>query len=72
MGYLLLEGGAEFGATRRLLRLVARRTRADYAIRVGRPMPAAGFLPFPRQGPILTWRPLADRAPAPRLRRVPH
>lgn len=53
---------------RRLLRLVARQTGADYAIRVGRPMPRAGYVPFPRQGPILTWRPLADPAPAPQLR----
>jgi GNAT superfamily N-acetyltransferase len=56
-------------ATRRhLLRLVARQTGADYAIRVGRPLPRAGYVPFPRQGPILTWRRLADPAPAPRLR----
>jgi GNAT superfamily N-acetyltransferase len=59
------------GATatrRRLLRLVARESGADYAIRVGRPMLRAGFVPLPRQGPILTWRPLADPAPPPRLR----
>jgi GNAT superfamily N-acetyltransferase len=52
---------------RRLLGLVARGTGADYAIRVGRPLLRAGFLPFPRQGPILTYRPLADAAPAPAL-----
>jgi hypothetical protein len=28
----------------------------------------AGFVPLPRQGPILTWRPLADPAAPPRLR----
>jgi len=56
-------------ATRRhLLRQVARQTGADYAIRVGRPLPRAGYVPFPRQGPILTWRRLADPAPAPQLR----
>ena len=55
-------------ARRRLLRLVARQTGADYAIRVGRPMPRAGYVPFPRQGPILTWRPLADPRRRPHLR----
>ena len=30
--------------------------------------PRAGFLPFPRQGPILTWRRLADQSAPPRLR----
>jgi GNAT superfamily N-acetyltransferase len=33
---------------------------ADYAIRVGRPRSAGGFLPLPGQGPILTWRALVD------------
>ena len=56
------------GTRRQLLGLVARETGADYAIRVGRPIPRAGYLPFPRQGPILTWRPLADPASPPRLR----
>jgi GNAT superfamily N-acetyltransferase len=55
------------GTRRRLLTLVARETGADYAIRVGRPLLRAGYVPFPRQGPILTWRPLADRTPAPSL-----
>ena len=58
-------------AERRLLRMVAREAAADYAIRVGgtdaRTL-RAGFVPFPRQGPILTWRPLADRAAPPALR----
>lgn len=63
---LLVPLGAAATA-RRLLRLVARETGADYAIRVGRPLPRAGFIPFPRQGPILTWRPLADSSPPPRL-----
>ena len=64
---------------RRLLRTVARETGADYAIRLGHAsgpgaaahlrasVPTAGFLPFPRQGPLLTWRPLADATPAPGL-----
>jgi hypothetical protein len=46
---------------------VAGRTGADYAIRVGRASIRAGYVPFPRQGPILTWRPLADRARPPAL-----
>ena len=58
---------ADPAATRRLLARVARETRADYAIRLGRPMLRGGYLPFPRQGPILTWRPLADPAAAPPL-----
>jgi GNAT superfamily N-acetyltransferase len=65
------------GAARRsLLRTIARETGADYAIRVrgtdeagglGRILPGAGFIPFPRQGPLLTWRALADRSVAPAL-----
>ena len=53
---------------RRLLSQIARDTGADYAIRVGRPLPRSGYVPFPRQGPILTWRPLADTAAPPALR----
>lgn len=55
-------------AARRLLSAVARQTGADYAVRVGRPMLRAGYVPFPRQGPILTWRPLADVSPPPTRR----
>ncbi len=55
-------------ATRRLLRAVARETGADYAVRLGRPAVRAGYVSFPRQGPILTWRPLADTAAPPGLR----
>ena len=57
-------------AERRLLRTVARRSGADYAIRIGRPgtaVPRAGFVPFPRQGPLLTYRPLADASAPPAL-----
>jgi GNAT superfamily N-acetyltransferase len=63
---VIVPNGAD-GTRRRLLSLVGRRTGADYAIRVGRPLLRAGFVPFPRQGPILTYRPLADTAPAPAL-----
>jgi GNAT superfamily N-acetyltransferase len=61
---VLVPRGAD-GAARRLLRAVARETGADYAVRVGRPLLRAGFVPFPRQGPVLTWRPLADRSAPP-------
>ena len=63
---LVRDGDAR--AERQLLRTVARRTGADYAIRLGAPLPRVGFVPFPRQGPILTWRPLADRSAPPALR----
>jgi GNAT superfamily N-acetyltransferase len=53
---------------RRLLRAVARQTGADYAIQVGRPKLRVGFLPFPRQGPLLTWRTLADHSAPPAQR----
>lgn len=47
---------------RELLRAVRRASRADYVITLGaRP---GGFVPFPRQGPILTWRSASDDAPA--------
>jgi GNAT superfamily N-acetyltransferase len=52
-------------AARRLLQAVARQTGADYAIQVGRPRLRSGFVPFPRQGPLLTWRALADHSPPP-------
>jgi len=57
-------------AERQLLRAVAHDTGADYAVRVdgtGRVAPHAGYIPFPRQGPLLTWRPLADSSPPPTL-----
>ena len=75
---VLVPAGAH-ATERRLLRAVARETGADYAIRLGHASgpgvpgrlralaPHAGFLPFPRQGPLLTWRALADTAPAPAL-----
>ncbi len=51
----------------RLLREVARATAADYAIIVGTSSLRARYVPIPRQGPILTWRPLADPSPPPHL-----
>ena len=75
---VLVPDGAR-GSERRLLRTVARETRADYAIRlrgadgpgaanrVRALVPRSGFVPFPKQGPLLTWRPLADTAAPPGL-----
>jgi GNAT superfamily N-acetyltransferase len=54
---VLVPGGST-GAARHLGRAVARATGADYVVRLGRATPAGGFLPLPRQGPILTWRAL--------------
>lgn len=62
---LVPKGGR--AAELRLLRSAARGTGADYAIKLGRPLPRAGYFPLPRQGPILTWRPLADTTPVPEL-----
>jgi hypothetical protein len=52
-------------SARRAVGYVLRATGADYAIRTG-PGGAAGFLPAPSIGPVLTWRPLVDPwVPAP-------
>lgn len=46
---------------------VCRETGADYAIATqARPLGRAGFIPLPRQGPILTWRALSSTS-CPRL-----
>ncbi|WP_353953338.1 GNAT family N-acetyltransferase [Knoellia sp. S7-12] len=47
-----------------LVRRVLRETGADYAIGL-RTGPSAGLLPLPRQGPLLTTRPLAASPPSP-------
>jgi glycosyltransferase involved in cell wall biosynthesis/GNAT superfamily N-acetyltransferase len=50
---------AEFGqprATRRLAAQAAKEASADYAIHLGESAAAAGWLPLPGGGPILTWR----------------
>jgi hypothetical protein len=50
----------------RLLSRVASRSGADYAVRLGAPSPpAGGFLPLPGQGPLVTWRALAQPQPVP-------
>jgi hypothetical protein len=42
-----------------LCRRVLAVANADYAIRIGRPQLAGGFVPASGQGPVLTWRALA-------------
>jgi len=51
-----------------LLREVTQSTAADYAIILGTSSLRAGYVPVPRLGPILTWRPLADPSTPPQLR----
>lgn len=44
-------------------RLAGRALRAagtDYVLRLGAPRPAAGFVPLPGAGPVLTWRAVQD------------
>jgi GNAT superfamily N-acetyltransferase len=60
----VLVPGTSTSAARHLGRAVARATGADYVVRLGRATPAGGFLPLPRQGPILTWRALDTNAVA--------
>jgi GNAT superfamily N-acetyltransferase len=57
----LLVPGADRDATARLVRQVIRECGADYAIKAAdRRIRDAGMIRAPRQGPILTWRALAD------------
>jgi hypothetical protein len=65
----VLVPGNGAAAERHLLRMIARQARADYAVRVSTDRLAirSGYVPFPRQGPRLTYRPLADSRPAPTL-----
>jgi glycosyltransferase involved in cell wall biosynthesis/GNAT superfamily N-acetyltransferase len=54
---------AEFGdpkATQRLAGRTARKAGCSYAIRIGQPNPAAGYVALPGGGPILTWRAVND------------
>ncbi|MBK5289324.1 MAG: GNAT family N-acetyltransferase [Acidimicrobiia bacterium] len=53
------------GASQALLRAVAGTAGADYVIRIGGAvLDRAGYVRLPRQGPVLTWRPLADSTSA--------
>lgn len=57
----VLAPGGDRRAARDLLGRVARQSPGDYALVVGGPaLVAAGYVPLPRTGPILTWRPLTD------------
>lgn len=54
---------AEFGgptATQRLAASAAKQAGCSYAIRIGRPNPAAGYVGLPGGGPTLTWRAVND------------
>jgi predicted N-acetyltransferase YhbS len=56
------------GASRALLRRVARESGADYVIRLGGPaVDRRGFLRLPGQGPVLTWHSLVDEVPGGRI-----
>lgn len=63
----VLVPGADAGARRELLRTCAREIRADYVTVLDHHSTRAGFLPLPRQGPVLTWRGL-DGGSMPALR----
>ena len=55
-------------AGRELIRSVAATSGADYMIRIGGPLvDRSGFVRAPRQGPVLTWRPLTGANPGGRL-----
>jgi GNAT superfamily N-acetyltransferase len=64
---VLVPAGAR-DAGRALTRSMARKSGADYVIRVGGPaIDRMGFVRVPAQGPVLTWYPLGDRPPGGRL-----
>ena len=50
-----------------LVSQIARATEADYVIAAGRAPAGARLVPMPRQGPILTWRAVAEDAVPPTL-----
>lgn len=60
--------GGDSAASRALVRSVIHECAADYVIRLGAPvLDRAGFVRVPRQGPVLTWHPLAAGVPGRRL-----
>jgi GNAT superfamily N-acetyltransferase len=66
----VLVPGEEPAAARALVRAVVRECGADYVIRVGgAPVDRLGFVRLPRQGPLLTWRPLGPGPVGDRLDR---
>ena len=60
MGDVLVPDGDRHAAAA-LLRSVPRVAGADYAIRLGGGAAAAGYVPLPRQGPVLTWRAITEK-----------
>ncbi|MEJ7582505.1 MAG: GNAT family N-acetyltransferase [Acidimicrobiales bacterium] len=61
----LLVPGADPRRARALHRRLAAAVEADYILRAGH-RPMEGYLPLPRQGPILTWRAVCDARMPPR------
>jgi hypothetical protein len=57
----VLVPGNDPRARRALVGRILQRSGADYAIATQRSVASGRALRLPRQGPILTWRPLADR-----------
>jgi GNAT superfamily N-acetyltransferase len=65
----VLTPGDDPRVRRALVRSIARECGADYLVRLGgRLVDRSGFVRLPRQGPVLTWYPLADRPPGRHLR----
>jgi GNAT superfamily N-acetyltransferase len=64
----VLAPGRDPAFYRALVRAVVRQCGADYVMRLGKPMiDRDGFVHAPKQGPILTWRPLRAGVPGRRL-----
>lgn len=66
IGDVLAPGGDRRRAAS-LARLVARTSGADYAVAAGAPR-LGGFLPLPRQGPVVTWKAVAAAPLRPPIR----
>lgn len=56
----VLVPGGDARVASRLLRRVVDESGADYAIALRHGRPWLGFVPLPRQGPVLTWRDVTD------------
>lgn len=67
----VLAPGGDRRAAAALERLVARAGEADYVIRLDRrPLTRSGYVRLPRQGPVLTWRPVAGAGARPTPREL--
>jgi GNAT superfamily N-acetyltransferase len=62
----VLVPGDDDRVARRLLRAVARRSGADYAVRLAGQGPRAAWFTVPGQGPTFVWRHVTGDAPPPR------